>query len=364
MKNKLSLPLALVALSFALSVCNPTPTLYGAGAISMNGDVHGTSAAATNVALNGQSVPTASGTLTNLQHAAGGALSWQGVPRGYFGDGNDSVATFDGSATPSGTTLDSSTHYTLTRDVYYSSGSVAATVTVQTNGWRFFCNATFTITSGAFLDNGGFAGAAGSGSGVAAGGAAGIANSIGGTSQQGVGGAAAVGANAIAATGLGGAGGAGGTGGGVGGSVTQSSTGFRLGQVPEAITTLLPSAAPPFTANITLRPAQGGGGGGGGINTGNNGGGGGGGGGVVMAAIWDLEGGGTIRSRGGNGGNASVSGSPGGGGGGGVVIVVTNSLSAFTGAGGTFVVTGGAAGTGGAGGASAGGNGQTFLIGG
>jgi hypothetical protein len=71
------------------------------------------------------------------QHAAYGALE-------CWGDGSDGVATFDGTATPAGTTKVNSTLYRLNDDVNYSSLTGSAGITLDTNGFKLNVSGTAT----------------------------------------------------------------------------------------------------------------------------------------------------------------------------------------------------------------------------
>jgi hypothetical protein len=289
-----------------------------------------------------------------------------GSQRGYFGDGNDGAATFDGSATPAGSTKNSSTSYTLNRDVYYTSCTVSNGVTVTAAGYRVFVNGTLTLSGTGALDNSGGAGGSGPANATQNGGVQGLAHSIG--QNTGSGGSTVSNANGNAGAsattnGFGGAGGAGGNSsghtGGAGGTVAALSTN-RPAQIPEAI--LAVTSGSGSVATRTYTSLQGGGGGGGGASDGSgatNVGGGGGPGGVVMVAANTITGSGNIQSLGGPGGNATGTNGPGGGGGGGVVILVYGDKSQWTG---SCAVTGGAAGTGGNGGAVAGSSGTAIQL--
>ena len=291
-----------------------------------------------------------------------------GTQRGYYGDGNDGAAVFDGAATPAGTVKDSATAYHLTRDVYYTTISVSTGVVVSTQGWRVFYNDT---AAGCALNGtGSISGDGGAGTSVsgAIGGGGGVAQDFhtlglsspnggdGGGHSGGIGGSGGI------LNGYGGSGGNGGASitiihaGGVGSVVAIALPGTRPAAVPDAISATTSLAGkPPTTTSVE----GGGSGGGGGGNTGNVGGGGAPGQ-VVMVAGPKITGSGNITSRGGAGGNATLTSGSGGGGGGGVVILVCSDKSGWTG---TGLVTGGAPGTVGLGGAgTAGSAGQFFNI--
>ena len=99
-----------------------------------------------------------------------------------FGDGNDLASTFaDQGTAPTGTTKTDDTAgatiYRLDRDVYYTTMTVNATVTVNTNGYRIFCSVSLTnngtISRAGVV--GGNGGNGGNGSAVDVGGTAGAA---------------------------------------------------------------------------------------------------------------------------------------------------------------------------------------------
>lgn len=258
----------------------------------------------------------------------------------YFGDGSDGAAVFDGAATPTGTTKNSATSYTLNRDVYYTSATVSTGVTVSTNGYRFFCTATLTLTGTASLDNSGNAGGAG---GLAAAGTAGataVSNVVGGnvSNAGGAGGLAGAGAagqpqtnNSWGGAGGGGQAGTAGAGGGAGAvSRLASSNPSPSRVIPDLIVGATQTLG---GTSVALRYIQGGGGGGGGGGgTTNGGGGGASGGGVLVVCVKTITGSGNLSANGGAGGAHAGTGGDGGGGGGGFVALLYHDKSGWTGA--------------------------------
>jgi hypothetical protein len=264
--------------------------------------------------------------------------------RAYYGDGSDGAASFDGVHAVTGAS--GIGPYTLSRDVYYSSITVASGVQVVANGWRIFCTGTLTLNSTAVIGSGG--GRASLGGTVAApGGNGGNGNADGGGSVGGVG--ASIGSLAF--------GGAGGSSGVSGGSVSNGASNYRPTNIPDAIAGIVTysgGSAP------TIGSIQGGAGGGGGTGesggAGNAGAPGGYGGTVVMISTQALTDSGSINSNGGNGGSGGTGTGGSGGGGGGVVILVYGSQSGWTG---TITANGGA---GGASGGAPGGAGKVFQL--
>ena len=91
-----------------------------------------------------------------------------------FGDGSDGTGTFDGSATPAGTSK-SGSDYTLTRDVYYTDMTMSTGCTLNPSGYRIFGTGTLTLNGTAIIKRNGNAGGAGGNSGTGTGGTAGAA---------------------------------------------------------------------------------------------------------------------------------------------------------------------------------------------
>lgn len=253
---------------------------------------------------------------------------------GVCGDGSDGAVTFDGTTVILGLTPVLSV-YTLARDIYLGPSTINSGVTINTNGFRVFCNATLT-NNGTIAHNGnsgladGTLGAAlaNTSASINAAGAGSSSMGLAGASgQTGVGSTAVNGSGSVIA--YGGTGGAGGTGGSAGGSAgTLTTNSTTLGSFRS-----LPFAVMGGVINslITIAGfrAQGGSGGGGGGGDGSvKGGGGGGGGGVVIVSAYNIVGTGNIRARGGNGGSPASGTNCGGGGagGGGLVIVVSRSI--------------------------------------
>lgn len=282
--------------------------------------------------------------------------------RAYFGDGNDGVGTFDGVATPAGTTRVGS-GYTANRDLYYSSATLSGAAQLNMNGWRLFVRDTLTH-NGNSLNNDGSSGSSGN---PIAGGVGGGRNSIGG-SVAGNGGSTVVGGNGNPGANeltnsFGGNGGGGGNGnahsGGAGGSAANgSSSTLRPGNGPEAILGATQTALPTSVLALSMVQGGAGGGAGGGGDSGIEGSGGGGGG-VLGVYCRTLVGSGPLSAVGGNGGPGSGTSAPGGGGGGGVILLVTEDKTGYTG---LITVSGGNAGTGGTGSPAAGIAGTVFSI--
>lgn len=261
-----------------------------------------------------------------------------------FGSGDDGVAVFDGTNTLSFASKSGNT-YTLTRDVFLSTTTIDAGVTLDTGGYRLFCNDVLTNNGVIHHDGKNAVGATAGGSstlgslGIGTAGGNGRANNTGlpGTNQSnGL-------QDASAAGGAGGAGGA--NAGGAGGTYTYASagngganylftdlTGFLAGQ-----------SSGGNQAQLQIVGGGAGGGGGGSDNAGVLGGGGGGGGGVLVLSIFQLINNGAIRSQGGAGAAAAGAGGNGGGGGGGAGGVIL-SLSRYRSGTGTITAPGGTGG--------------------
>lgn len=241
-----------------------------------------------------------------------------------FGDGSDGVATFDGSATPAGTTKNSPTSYTIDRDVQYTNVSVSSGVTVDANGYKIAFNGKIT-GSGKIAGDGNAAIGETAGATLAArtlgGGSAGAA----GRSTAGNG---AAGTN-LATAAVGGAGGAGGNDaggsgntGGAGGTVTAPTAlqggARRLSAYTDGY--VMGNDGSTNWQGLILRGGAGGGAGayGTAAETGTpKSGAGGGGARVIVIAGYEWDWTGTLSVKGGAGGNASGDQDCGGGGGGG-----------------------------------------------
>ncbi len=277
-----------------------------------------------------------------------------------FGDGSDGAITFNGTSTLLGIVPNPNSAengvYTLARDVFLADGSALNSgISIKTNGYRVFCQGTFTnngtihwngnagaaqTTAGAELSNSTSSitrGTSGTAPGTA-GGAGGTTTGSGGTGCTGVVSLGAVGG--IGGTGTSGAGGAAGT---------QTNTQLAQELVPRmGINAALMAW---FTAGTTTNPFSvnsiyGGTGGGGGGGDGTQGGGGGGGGGVVGVFVRTFAGTGAIQARGGNGGTPTAGArGGGGGGGGGVVVVISSSVSSGAISGQTIDANGGTKGS-------------------
>lgn len=273
---------------------------------------------------------------------------WGGI---IFGSGDDGAAVFDGTNTFTSFASKNGSTYTLTRDTYLADGSIIQPgVTLNTAGFRLFCNGKLTVSSTAVLAcdgkdaslnvAGGSSALGTLGIGMAGGaGHVGIGTGTNGTNQS----------NTLGdAAGAGGNGGAGGVdAGGTGGTYTPNTTNGGsdwLLPIHSGFTFIQTSGG--NQAQILPMGGGAGGGGGGSDNAGVNGGGGGGGGGVMVLIVFNLVNNGTIRCKGGKGGNAAGAGGNGGGGGGGGGGIINNlyryksgtgSMSCPGGTGGTHV---------------------------
>lgn len=272
-----------------------------------------------------------------------------------FGDGSDGSLVFDGTSVVAGLTPSSSV-YTMTRDIFATTMSIAAGVTVKAVGFRVFAQTSLTIVATGVLHNNGNAAAAG------------VAGAV---------------TNAAGSLGVGTAGGAGGAGNNAGAAGTANASGFPggtgVGGVGGGDGTHTAAAAGAFTALaaakggarnlfalqagmifgtqtnstaslVSLISGGTGGGGGGGDNADATGGGGGGGGGVLVVSAKTVANAGKISCDGGAGAagtSAANNAGGGGGGGGGVAIVIARSYSgagALTCAGGASGAKAGASG--------------------
>ncbi len=63
---------------------------------------------------------------------------------GWLGDGSDSTATFDGTATPAGMTKLSSAAYQATRDVFYTSIAISSGITIDMASRQLYCQGTLS----------------------------------------------------------------------------------------------------------------------------------------------------------------------------------------------------------------------------
>ena len=285
-----------------------------------------------------------------------------------FGDGSDGAATFDGSATPSGSSK-SGSDYTLTRDVYYTSITISTGCTLNPSGYRIFGTGTLLMNGTAIIKRNGVNGSVGSdgvGSAGGAGGSGGTAladgylkgsvaggNGGAGGSSAASGSAGSSGANTSNSIGLNGAAGGNGnpSGGGSGGSGGTATTSNVKLIANWHLATLLDISSTGSTIKFDNSAAAGGGGGGGGSDGGGGGGGGGSAGGIVAIYVRNISIGASasITANGGNGGNGGSGllglrgGGGGGGGNGGQIILVYNTLSNS----GSITVTAGTGGTGG-----------------
>ena len=268
---------------------------------------------------------------------------------GIYGDGSDGAHTFDGIATILGFAPVGNV-YTLTRDIFLQSSTIDGGVSINTNGFRIFCNGTLT-NNGTIQSNGN----SGSNDGTAGTGVINASSSINpkispqSLGLDGANGGINVGSSAdTAATynfgGEGANGGAGASAGGAGGASLSTSNICPPRFSPYHILGFV--YYPNLGSALYYTGGCGGGGGGGsGVVTG---GGGGGGGGIVIIAANLFSGIGNIEAKGGNGGNGGVGGTNcggGGGGGGGVICIASQSVSSGNIAGQTINVSGGIGGS-------------------
>ena len=271
-----------------------------------------------------------------------------------YGFGRDGSATLDGTATVSWATKSGSI-YIVSRDVYCTNLTVNAGVTLRTNSWRVFCNATLTnlgtIERQPTTSGGNASGSTG-GAGIWAGGNSSVGSYP--TAVAGANGTTGNGVNTSPTSSTG----DGGTGGGTGlsGTGATGSAGGGFGSVGVNRFTIGYVTNSLALANIFVQggsPGYGGSSGGGdGTNTGGGGGGAGAGGGVVALFCKSFNNQGTIRANGVNGGNGGTpaagncgGGSGGGGGGGGLVYIICDTKVNT----GTITCNGGSGGTGGSG---------------
>jgi hypothetical protein len=265
-----------------------------------------------------------------------------------YGGGEDGAAVFDGVNTFSFASLVGSA-YTLTRDVFLSTGAsiAAAGISLDTGGFRLFCNGTFTNNGVIMRDGKNASGATAGGSSTLGSLGIGTAGGNGRSANTGLPGTGQ--SNGLQdASASGGAGGAGGANaGGAGGTYTANVAGNGGGNFLFVdMTSFLPGASSGGNQGLLAIVGGGAGGGGGGSDNGGvSGGGGGGGGGVLQLTIFNLINNGQIHANGGNGAAASGAGGNGGGGGGGAGGIIF-SLSRFRSGSGTIVANGGQGGAG------------------
>jgi hypothetical protein len=393
----------LAAKTPAARLINTTAPLTGGGDLSADRTLavsNATSSAVGVVKPDNTTITVSGGILSAVASAIGGGA---GAGFAFGGDGSDGAVSMDGTNTYAAFASTSGSApnfvYTLTRDVFASTFSVAAGKTLNTANFRIFAQTSVSV-SGTVQNNGGN-GAAGTGVGGAnAQTTAGLGlpqawsttnGANGGAAKGGTTGAGGVGNNGSAALATGtvrcvvsisgvAGGGAGGTGGTSGANV-----GGAGGTGGAAGTSTTPAYAPPREPNCALAgraqvyvgssggepfiaaPHSGGGAGGGsgagdGTNTGGNGGAGGGAGGaggnmVISSPTITVNSGATVSCNGGIGGTgangtAGAAGNAAGGGGGaggsggpgGLVMLIYHSYSNA----GTVQAAGGAGGTGGA----------------
>ncbi len=257
--------------------------------------------------------------------SSGGAASPGGL--GIFGNGADGVLVYDGAATILGMAPVANV-YTLTRDIYPSSMTVNAGVTINENDFKIWCKGTLTFIATSNINhNGGDALLDAHGSGALAAGTVNSSATGGSTCPDGSDAGTGAGTGGFNANGyqLGGNGGAGGLGssgaGGAGGAGSVPDPHYGGIQVFNALPFAVLNSGP--TGVNLASGSAGGSGAGDGVN---NGGGGGGASGSIVIAAKIIVGTGTIQAKGGAGGASAGAGNVGGGGGGGGgwIVVVTS----------------------------------------
>lgn len=272
-------------------------------------------------------VLTYDGTASKWKNAAPGTTNHDNL----FGDGSDSTATLDGTATVTWASKSGSV-YTMTRDCLVSALTVNSGVTLKPSGWRIYC--TGTVTNHGTISNDGNNATSATG-GTATGNGTLGSGPIGGAGNTGAGSAGSTGGIAVGSGGAGGLG-SGGAGGAAGFSRTSSTWPLR-----NAVA--LDVGAMTFSGAVVVLNGGGSGGGGGGDAT-NKGGGGGSGGGFIVIIAHAFVNDGTLSAIGGNGFTPTTGNCGGGGGGGGGAIAIVT-LAAMTDTG-TTALTGGSNGSG------------------
>lgn len=307
------------------------------------------SSLATATATVGGAVPTPpNNTTTFLRGDMTFATPTSSGGNAIYGDGIDGTLDFSvGGATQAGATR-SSTTYTMQRDICCANATIEDTITVVTNGYRFFCNGTVTfVGSGNFSADGTAGGATGSGGTsptttiLPNGGAGAAGGTAGGSSTSGK-------TDSVGARGGSGGSGSGGSG-GTAGTVTAPTGNKGGSNLIRIIPYCLEANETLFSAGSqNLVQAVMGTGGGGGGGDGASGAGGGAAGNYMVIVSKNFSASGTsgtqMHANGGAGGNASsgTNTGGGGGGGGGVVVIIT---SAALPAGVAATANGGALGT-------------------
>lgn len=280
---------------------------------------------------------------------------------GVYGDGSDGAINLDGTQTYSFLNK-SGNFYTMTRDIYPSSLTLGAGVSLQVGtagiSNRIICSGTLSVGSGAFITT--VIGGAASGSSGGWNGTSGSAGTNGTGGSLGLGSAGPNGGTGAGTAGTSVAGQSGGFGGAGGASGGTAGGAAGLATLPSGET--LPRSLPwaslvarfgNQTSGWQLWPGGASGGAGAGDGT-NSGGGGGCGANALMIAALSIVNAGTIQSNGGNGAQPPSGNCGGGGGGqGGPVVLIYGSYSGA----GTVRSLGGSGGAGrgtGSGGASGG----------
>lgn len=286
-------------------------------------------------------------------YGQGGSASGGGF--GVYGDGSDGAVVLDGTNTYSFLGKSGVTYWLL-RDVYLSSASIAAGITLQLGGgstpvFRAYCNGAFTVASGAFVT---------AAVNTAASGATGGVNLLTGTLVSGANGPNGTTGGGVAGNNVAGAsGGFGGRGGAASAGATAAGTN-GVATMPSGAS--LPRSLP-YAGEISYLVAgvksyfPGGASGSPGAGDGTNAGGGAGAGGnAVLIVAQTITNNGVIKSTGGAGAAATGGNAGGGGGGqGGPVVLIygtyagSGTVSSFGGAGGAGAGTGAAGAVGGSG---------------
>jgi hypothetical protein len=265
-------------------------------------------------------------------YGQGGSATGGGF--GVYGDGSDGAVVLDGTATYSFLNK-SGNFYTMTRDIYPSSLTLGAGVSLQVGtgiSHRIICAGALSLASGSFITT--VVGGQASGANGGYNGTGGSAGTNGTGGSLGLGSAGPNGGTGAGTIGVAVAGASGGFGGAGGASGATAGGGAGLATLPSGET--LPRALPwaslmarfgNQTSGWQLWPGGASGGAGAGDGT-NSGGGGGCGANALMIAALSIANAGTIQANGGTGGTAAAGNAGGGGGGqGGPVVLIYGSYS-------------------------------------
>lgn len=311
---------------------------YSRGVISATTNIDVSAASAPSI---GQALVATSSTAASWQYSSDVLTN--------LGDGSDGALSM------------SSGSLILDRDRYYTTVTLSGTATVDSNGWKIYCQGAFAISGTASVTNDGSSGGNASGGTIGTGAAITIGNTVGAGQAGGNGGAFGNNSNGSPGTstssfiGYGGASAVAGLGGDSG---SHLATGGAAGSAGTQIYLAERVVRHDHIINMAYKIGGGGGPGGGGgasslFATAGAGGGGGSGGGVVIifCGSFNNTSGVGVTAKGGNGGTGgtatggnSGSGGGGSGGGGGQIYIICITLTAI----GTLNVAGGAAGATGA----------------